>query len=64
MTRGTPEYISAGIAATLGDVSAINGEKARFHRIKKSRTVRRERNRVMRKKLGTSGPGATKGESL
>jgi hypothetical protein len=45
-------------------MSAINGDKARFHRIKKSRTVRRERNRIMRKKLTTGEPGTPKGASL
>jgi hypothetical protein len=32
-------------------MSSINGDKARFHRIQKSKAVRRERMRVLRKKL-------------
>jgi hypothetical protein len=32
-------------------MSSINGDKARFHRIRKSKVVRRERMRVLRKKL-------------
>jgi hypothetical protein len=32
-------------------MSSINGDKARFHRIQKSKVVRRERMRVLRKKL-------------
>jgi len=32
-------------------MSSINGDKARFHRIRKSRVLRRERMRELRKKL-------------
>ena len=32
-------------------MSSINGDKARFHRIQKGKAVRRERMRVLRKKL-------------
>jgi hypothetical protein len=32
-------------------MSAINGDKARFHRIRKSRLAARERSRAMRKNL-------------
>ncbi len=32
-------------------MSAINGDKARFHRIRKSRLATRERSRAMRKTL-------------
>jgi len=32
-------------------MSAINGDKARFHRIRKSRLASRERSRAMRKSL-------------
>ena len=32
-------------------MSSINGDKARFHRIQKSKALRRERMRVLRKKL-------------
>jgi hypothetical protein len=32
-------------------MSSINGDKARFHRIQKGKTLRRERMRVLRKKL-------------
>jgi hypothetical protein len=45
-------------------MSGINGDKARFHRIKKARAVKRERNRIMRKKLSAGDPGTPKGVSL
>ena len=32
-------------------MSEINGDKARFHRERKSKLARRERSRVLRKKL-------------
>jgi hypothetical protein len=32
-------------------MSSLNGDKARFHRIQKGKAVRRERVRVLRKKL-------------
>jgi hypothetical protein len=32
-------------------MSSLNGDKARFYRIQKSKVVRRERMRVLRKKL-------------
>jgi hypothetical protein len=40
-------------------MSSINGDKARFHRIQKSKAVRRERMRVLRKKLAAEA-AATK----
>jgi hypothetical protein len=32
-------------------MSSLNGDKARFHRIQKGKAVRRERMRVLRRKL-------------
>src|ERR1017187_25628 len=41
-------------------MSSINGDKARFHRIRKSKVVRRERMRVLRKKLVADAAAALK----
>ena len=38
----------------MGIMSAINGDKARFNRIRKARLARKERNLEMRKKLAES----------
>jgi hypothetical protein len=37
-------------------MSAINGDKARFHRIRKSRLATRERSRAIRKALTEAAP--------
>lgn len=45
-------------------MSAINGDKARFHRIRKSRALRRERMRVLREKLVADAAAALKAAAL
>jgi len=37
-----------------GTMSAINGDKARFHRIRKGKLARRERSQALRRKLNLS----------
>jgi hypothetical protein len=37
-------------------MSAINGDKARFHRERKSKLARRERSQALRKKLLPAAP--------
>jgi hypothetical protein len=39
-------------------MSKINGDKARFHKNRKEKIERRERNREMLKTLGTKSAGA------
>lgn len=43
-------------------MSAINGDKARFHRERKSKLARRERSRALRKKLAEGTPAPPKSE--
>jgi hypothetical protein len=45
-------------------MSAINGDKARFHRERKHKLAKRERNRALRKKLRTSTPPRPDGPQL
>jgi hypothetical protein len=45
-------------------MSAINGDKARFHRERKGKLARRERNRALRKKLTASTPKRPGGGDL
>jgi hypothetical protein len=45
-------------------MSAINGEKARFHREHKSKHAQRERNRALRKKLAAALPRRPGGRDL
>jgi hypothetical protein len=39
-------------------MSAFNGDKARFHRERKGKLARRERSRVLRKKIAAAGAPA------
>jgi hypothetical protein len=41
-------------------MSSINGDKARYHRIQKGRVERRERMRILRKKLAADAAAALK----
>jgi hypothetical protein len=45
-------------------MSAINGDKARFHRKRKSALARRERAQKLRKKLKGEAPAAPTGAQL
>jgi hypothetical protein len=45
-------------------MSAINGDKARFHRERKSKLARRERSREMRKNLKSPTPPKPTGAQL
>ncbi|MBZ5579353.1 MAG: hypothetical protein LAP40_22555 [Acidobacteriia bacterium] len=45
-------------------MSAINGDKARFHRERKSKLARRERSQLLRKKLSGKPAASPKGGSL
>jgi len=47
-----------------GTMSAINGDKARFHRERKGKLARRERSRVLRKKLTAQPPARPNGGQL
>lgn len=62
----TNELVSgaAGVLLRLGTVSAINGDKARFHRERKSKLARRERSQALRKKLKASAPRRPDGRDL
>jgi hypothetical protein len=43
-----------------GILSAINGDKSRFHRLRKQKALQRQRNRELRKALGLLKPPAAK----
>ena len=45
-------------------MSAFNGDKARFHRERKSKLARRERNRVLREKIAARQPARPGGAQL
>ena len=45
-------------------MSAINGDKARFHRERKGKLARRERSRELRKKLASHSPKRATGAQL
>jgi hypothetical protein len=45
-------------------MSAINGDKARFHCERKSKVARRERNQALRKKFVTKQPAKPGGGQL
>jgi hypothetical protein len=45
-------------------MSAINGDKARFHRERKSKLARRERSHALRKKITTQLPVRPGGRDL
>jgi len=47
-------------------MSALNGDKARFHRERKSKLARRERSQALRKKItvGTRPPARPSGAQL
>lgn len=45
-------------------MSSINGDKARFHRERKSKLARRERSRILRKKLPTASEKRPTGGDL
>jgi hypothetical protein len=45
-------------------MSAINGDKARFHRERKSKLARRERSQALRKKITTHTPPRPSGSQL
>jgi hypothetical protein len=45
-------------------MSEINGDKARFHRERKGKLARRERNRALRKKLKPGAPARPGGGQL
>jgi hypothetical protein len=45
-------------------MSEINGDKARFHRQRKGRLARRERNQALRKKIAVRGAARPSGRDL
>jgi hypothetical protein len=45
-------------------MSAINGDKARFHRQRKSKLARRERSQALRKKLKSNSAPRSTGAQL
>jgi hypothetical protein len=45
-------------------MSAINGDKARFHRERKGKLARRERSQALRKKLVSRQPARPTGAQL
>jgi hypothetical protein len=45
-------------------MSAINGDKARFHRIRKQKLALRERSQVLRKKAAAHSPVRPTGSQL
>jgi hypothetical protein len=45
-------------------MSALNGDKARFHRQRKQKLAKRERNRELRKKLMAPAPRRPSGRDL
>ena len=45
-------------------MSAINGDKARFHRQRKGKLARRERSQALRKKLGVRAVARPSGRDL
>jgi hypothetical protein len=45
-------------------MSALNGDKARFHRERKSKLARRERSQILRKKLTAPQPARPNGGQL
>jgi hypothetical protein len=54
----------AGFCYPWGTMSALNGDKARFHRERKNKLARRERSQVLRKKLTPSAPRRPDGRDL
>jgi len=48
----------------LGTMSALNGDKARFHRERKSKLARRERSQALRKKIASRAPVRPSGTQL
>jgi hypothetical protein len=58
--RATPP----GFCYAWVTMSAINGDKARFHRERKSKLARRERSQALRKKLKASAPRRPDGRDL
>jgi hypothetical protein len=45
-------------------MSAFNGDKARFHRERKGKLARRERSRLLRKKIAAATPKGPTGAQL
>lgn len=45
-------------------MSALNGDKARFHRERKSKLARRERSQALRRKLAAPAPRRPSGADL
>jgi hypothetical protein len=45
-------------------MSAFNGDKARFHRERKSKLARRERSQALRKKIAARAPARPGGGQL
>jgi hypothetical protein len=45
-------------------MSAFNGDKARFHRERKSKLARRERSQALRKKIAARAPARPGGAQL
>ena len=45
-------------------MSELNGDKARFHRERKSKLARRERNQALRKKMKAQAPARPGGGQL
>ena len=45
-------------------MSALNGDKARFHRERKGKLARRERSQALRKKITTRAPARPGGAQL
>jgi hypothetical protein len=64
---GSGQCADAGspFSATLNaSMSALNGDKARFHRERKAKLARRERSQTLRKKLSTKSGKRPRGRDL
>jgi len=59
-----PAAAPAGFCYAWVTMSAINGDKARFHRERKNKLARRERSRELRKRLTVSASRRPNGRDL
>lgn len=55
---------AGGLCYAWGTMSAINGDKARFHRERKAKLARREFSQALRKKLKNPNPPRPTGAQL
>jgi hypothetical protein len=58
------ERATGGFCYAWITMSALNGDKARFHRTRKSKLARRERIQALRKKLAAPAPQRPDGRNL